>query len=564
MHSIGKAALEAAVGALVKEAVSGAVQAVKGDGKQTKAFQASVQANALQTRAIQASVQTNALQIRAVQREIDNLKSKLDGIAKRDLLASISFFDEGYLYLCKVFGVVNAREDGIPSARTGVITKDDKLKVSFPPSTAWLELLTLAKGLKHLDDSTMRALCDAKKRFEDARRKATKAFCNETLSTNQRILAMRYRVAATILEKIDNPAEALPACKLCLEELHSTPSVQECFVLKSTILADIRDVNSVICDVTQIIRGGGALLTWPCIAVGDDRIDPLHDRTMEHCCLTWSFGQKGEEEHKLKFAWSIASNSQGQFIVGDRVDRNIKVFYESGELQYCLYPFVDEVQSEYEHEIWNVACDQQDNIYVLALKRNHDGDANLSEVFVFNKYAHLTHKFALTEGFRGYSLTVDEFSRVLVTGGGLNNVHNNVVEVYESDGGFLQSFGKGILSNVQDIAAAYDGYWLVLDTDEDSACIRVFDAEGHHLNRFSIRGSIPDTGSAVVFHRASETVLVASLQSESRVEVSMYSKEFKFVRVVKFEINGGPFITGITATVNGYIAVPAKNTVLFV
>ena len=199
------------------------------------------------------------------------------------------------------------------------------------------------------------------------------------------------------------------------------------------------------------------------------------------------------------------------------MDRNIKVFYESGELLYCLYPFVDEVQSEYEHEIWNVACDQQDNIYVLALKRNHDGDANLSEVFVFNNYAHLTHKFALTEGFRGYSLTVDEFSRVLVTGGGLNNVHNNVVEVYESDGGFLQSFGKGILSNVQDIAAAHDGYWLVLDTDEDSACIRVFDAEGHHLNRFSIRGWIPDTGSAVVFHHASETVLVASLQSESRI-----------------------------------------------
>ena len=56
-----------------------------------------------------------------------------------------------------------------------------------------------------LDESATRALHDAKTRFEDSRRKATEAFSNEALETFDRILAMQYRVMATILEKLDNP-----------------------------------------------------------------------------------------------------------------------------------------------------------------------------------------------------------------------------------------------------------------------------------------------------------------------------------------------------------------------
>lgn len=544
MHHLGRVVLEAAVSAIVKAGISAAVQRAKG---------------ASDDRTLQTGVDQNV--VSEIKRDIDYNKSKLDGIVTKDLLASESFFDEGFLYLCKVFEVVSSCDDGKVTAQAEATVEGGKSKVSFSSAAAWLQMLTLAKKLKDLDESARRALCDAKERFKDARRKATKAFCNEALQTSQRILAMRYRVAATILEKIDYPEEALPACKSCLEELHSTAVVQLHYFQRQAIRADVRDLNSLICDVTQLISGGGWLLTWPCI--GDEKIDPLHDRTEDHCCQTWSFGQKGEDEHKLKFAWSIASNSRGEFIVGDRVDRNIKVFDESGAFLHCLYPFADEKQSEYEQEIWNVACDQQDNIYVLVLRRNHDGQANLSEVDVFNEHGYLAQRFALTEGFRGYSLTVDEFSRVLVTGGSFTGVHNDKVEVYYSDGEFLQSFGKEILNDAQDITATFDGYSLVLDADEDSTCLRVFSAQGHQLNRFSVQGSISDTGAAVVFHRGSENVLVATLQSENRLQVSMYSKEFKFVRVIRFEQEAGPFITGVTATVKGHIAVPCKNTVLF-
>ena len=80
-----------------------------------------------------------------------------------------------------------------------------------------------------LDESATRALSDAKERFKDSRRKATEVFANEALETSDRILAMQYRVMATILEKVENPADAIEPCRVCVKELNSLSVVQNCF-----------------------------------------------------------------------------------------------------------------------------------------------------------------------------------------------------------------------------------------------------------------------------------------------------------------------------------------------
>ena len=43
---------------------------------------------------------------------------------------------------------------------------------------------------------------------------------------------MGYRVLATILETMGNPSATLPACRLCIERLHSLPAVQNCFTVE--------------------------------------------------------------------------------------------------------------------------------------------------------------------------------------------------------------------------------------------------------------------------------------------------------------------------------------------
>ena len=83
--------------------------------------------------------------------------------------------------------------------------------------------------LSSLDESATRKLGSAKKRFAEARLEAIKAFSNEALKLPDRLLAMQYRLMATILETVDNPSNALAACRVCLDELHQVPAVKECF-----------------------------------------------------------------------------------------------------------------------------------------------------------------------------------------------------------------------------------------------------------------------------------------------------------------------------------------------
>ena len=197
------------------------------------------------------------------------------------------------------------------------------------------------------------------------------------------------------------------------------------------------------------------------------------------------------------------------------------------------------------------------------LRRNDFPMANLSEVRVFNKDGYPKHKFALREGFRGSSIAVDDKNRVFVTGGAFSDCHNDVVEVYNTDRGFLHSFGKEHLKNAQDLTITNEDRVMVLN-GEKNPLVLVFTIEGQLLEKFTVKGSIlDDSGVAVTFHRASKTVLVPSLQSEGSIEVSMYYENGQFVRSIQFKTKGCRFITGITATAKGRIAVPGQNVVFF-
>ena len=151
-------------------------------------------------------------------REIDDIKSKLVGLSRKDLLASISFFGEGIELLYGVFDEAKSRgENGAVTAQA-----------------ACDEAFFLAEGMRYLeltdlDESATRALSDAKGRFREARREATRAFAKEALETSDRILAMQYRVMATILEKLDNPEDAITSCRLCIKELNSLSAVENSF-----------------------------------------------------------------------------------------------------------------------------------------------------------------------------------------------------------------------------------------------------------------------------------------------------------------------------------------------
>ena len=184
-------------------------------------------------------------------REIDQINSKLDGLAKKDLLSSISAFKEGIAILFDVFdkankGVKEPEVNVTGQAAAEVVTSAQAKAVSLANKLANLLLIDL-------DESSKELLSDAKERFKEARSKARDAFNNEALDTPDRILAMMIRVMATLLEKVDNPANAITPCGVCLEELHALSAVKKSFSialakgLKSRVGKGDREELSPLC-----------------------------------------------------------------------------------------------------------------------------------------------------------------------------------------------------------------------------------------------------------------------------------------------------------------------------
>ena len=275
-------------------------------------------------------------------REIDDIKSKLDALSRKNLRKSVRFFEEGIALMYEVFDRVKSRNER--GAATTQVARDDTFSL--------VEGITRLE-LTDLDESATRKLSTAKERFKDARREATRAFKNEGLKTSDRILAMKYRVMATILETVDNPADAVAPCGVCVKELNSLSAVQNSFDVqlktgirkvrglfgkeeRREIIFNVCHVNRVIFDIMLAL--GRLDLISPSINIGENKVIPLCDGRVkdfllrhgkEYCCVPPKpFGQGGKEEHKLKHPMAIATSSSGEFIITDL--HHVKVFDNSG------------------------------------------------------------------------------------------------------------------------------------------------------------------------------------------------------------------------------------------
>ncbi|XP_078342399.1 uncharacterized protein LOC144628208 [Oculina patagonica] len=522
-------------------------------------------------------------------RELDDIKSKLDGLSRKDLLASISFFEEGIELLYVVFDKARTR-----SEHRGEETAQ----------AACAEAFSLAEGMRNLeltglDESATRALSNAKKRFEDARREATRAFKNEALDTSDRILAMEYRVMATILEAVDNPADAVAPCRVCIKELNCLPAVQNSFDVqlkkgiqavrslfskdeRRKIISSVCHVNRVIYEVTQAVGEDEPFWMWPAVDTSKGKVDPLRDgritevlckQGMEHCCVVWSLGRDCTEyKHLLQCPGTIATNSSGQFIATEldvvHKDPTVKVFDSSGKFMDLFSLNTADFLNQEVKTIFDVATDMNDNFYVLL--KLHNPSAKESEIVVnvyeFDYSAGLHHKFPVKECSLHSRLfmTVDVKRKVLVLGETPAG-RNALIYVYETDGRFVRSFGEGLLKFTSDITAASDGRVMVMDAYD--YYVHIFGEQGDHLNKFKLEGC--PYFPKIAFHGASKNVVVADVEeSNGRLHVQIYTDDGAFVRSTQIQQNHKQknahkcarvmfkyCVKGMTVTTKGHIAV---------
>ena len=505
-----------------------------------------------------------------IMREIDDLRSKLDGLSRKDLLASISFFREGVELLYEVFEDTRSRSKyGADAAQA-----------------ACAETVSLTEGVKHLEltKSATRKLADAKKRFESARERATDAFSNEALSPNDRILSMQYRVMATVLEKIDHPEDVLAPCKVCIEELNSLPVVQQSLreqlktgfrAVKSLfnkeerrkVISGVCLVNRVAFNVIRTVPVKELLLfpKWLTIDTGKEKVDLLRDprvreilckQGMENCSVPWKFGHDGEEEQRLKLPWDIATNSSRQYIVAD-YDLTIKVFDNSGKFVqgFSLPPLIDDSgkQLSIKTSVVRLATDMNGNIYVLVSEESRVGSY---WIFKFNKTADPHHKFrveGMSFDFELCALSVSDSGKVVVLKGDSSKKYW-IVDVYETNGHSVCSFGQQILSYPCDITTVSDGRVMVVQ-DWRSGVVHIFSEQGDHLNKFCLQ--TPIFSPKIAFHRESQQVAVVRNVRffSDKLYIEIYTKDGEFLRSISIPVGGSySSLQGIAVTTEGCIA----------
>ena len=501
-------------------------------------------------------------------REIDDLRSKLDGLSRKDLLASISFFREGVELLYEVFEDTRSRSKyGADAAQA-----------------ACAETVSLTEGMKHLEltKSATRKLADAKKRFESARERATDAFSNEALSPNDRILSMQYRVMATVLEKIDHPEDVLAPCKVCIEELNSLPVVQRSLreqlktgfrAVKSLfnkeerrkIISGVCLVNRVAFNVIRTVPVKELFPKWLTIDTGKEKVDLLRDprvreilciQGMESCSVPWIFGHDGEEEQRLKLPCDIATNSSRQYIVAD-YDFTIKVFDNSGKFVqgFSLPPLIDDSGKQLliKTSVFRLATDMNGNIYVLVSEESRVGSY---WIFKFNKTADQHHKFRVERisfDFELCKLSVSDSGKVVVLKGERSKEYG-IVDVYETNGQLVCSFGQQILSYPCDITTVSDGRVMMMQ-GQDPRVVHIFSEQGDHLNKFCLQR--PLFSPKIVFHRESQQVAVVNTKIFSdKLYIEIYTKDGEFLRSISIHM-GKPLFSPreIAVTTEGCIAV---------
>ena len=529
-------------------------------------------------------------------REVEDIKSKLDGLSRKDLLAAVDSFETGVRFLFQALDVKPSGEASTATEKTSVAIKEENVDL-----TDVVKIVSFASEMEKiqkidLDEATKIKFSQAEKRFKMAREEATKASNNEALEVFDRITAIRCRVMAAILESVVETAKtagdlspetvksalenALNECDQCLQKLHCLPAVQDCFKVglekgllnlrgrfgkdeRRRIISTVCQVNRAIYNATQAV--GGDALVWPLVDTGEEKVDPLRDGriskvlhkvNMEHCFVSpWSFGHEGEEEHKLKNPWRIATNHRGQFLIADNGDKTVKVFDSNGKFDFRFNPQTDDADTKL--DILDVAtAGEDDMIYLLVRLMKPEALKWEKEVQVFNKTADQQHKFPVRWSGDWVRLTVSGKQRgkiLLLTG--------NVVDVYQEPGGELVcSFGGGVFKNARDITATCDGRVMIVDQGDDS--LYIFDVEGHQLGKFNIKYE-RDVYYGIACHQASDHVVLAGRERETgRLTLAIYTVNGEFVRRIQLDekvpVTLYQPVRGITVTVEGHIAVAVQ------
>ncbi|XP_020915066.1 uncharacterized protein LOC110252583 [Exaiptasia diaphana] len=410
-------------------------------------------------------------------KQLEEIKEKLDGLARVDLLASLNFFKDGITLLNGHLDKVTIQDS----------SRDHEDTESFSSN--------LAKGLAALgftttmtgpddaqivgpDQTDSSFIVEAKEKFDKAIECAVKAISNDTLKLNDRIFAARLRMIGTILKHIDDNSISLTLCKSYIRQLNSIPEVLNNVrvhfnkgvgaAMRKTLYADERNelvwsvisINRVLWNYAHLCNVDSSYYTdWPLLDITDaGKIHPVLDAAVREM-YSWLL------EDNLSCPEGIAVAPNGCFVVADTLNECVKVFSSGGFYMFaCKFPKPEIQDAEKEKANKSPQSDGSS----LSVETDNSTNNPIS--------------------FKPRCVTVtDEFTIFAGSSRGRREDHSMQAEVYifNSDGDFVKSFGKEVFSvdSVLTSMAIDSSYGRLLISDDHAHCIHTFNLNGEYLSK---------------------------------------------------------------------------------
>ena len=319
-----------------------------------------------------------------IQSDLGKIKSKLDGLCRKDLLASFNSLEVG------VASLHNCLDNTDLDQKHSLKPKMQNYRAKTKETQNAVEAGGILKNVSDLSDAMEKPIESnteykaAKEKFTSAQQEANSAFSNEALNIKDRIFAGKLRIASEILGKLDNPEIAIPMCQTILKQLHELKDISDTFsvylnggvkslVCKSDRVRNVLSVMMINYVLFRFIskfntkpRLDLIVVAWPTIKVRDRSFNPiLH---WEEVATKESKGNMlAHHPNGLLLAEAIypgfaAVNGKGEIVVGYR--DNIKIISTASTSKEHKLPDTGEGK-DIGQRIAALAVDNDNNIYVV-------------------------------------------------------------------------------------------------------------------------------------------------------------------------------------------------------
>ena len=431
-----------------------------------------------------------------VVRDLNDIKTKLDGLSRKDLLSSYNFLQEGVDFLN-----VSLQNSKLDKKALANEIQDDRGETSTMPSCAQSGILSeaieLSQAMGKLKCNSDDEYESAKERFKKARERATDAFSTETLVLKDRIFAAKLRIVSEILECLDHPENAIIGCLSFLKKFHSLPAIQEIFSVylnggiksmlnKSERVENVKSVmliNYVLFQYASKFKFSFDLLhSMPTIELPDRSFSPMLD--WQEVATRKSMGKELTQHpgrrilDKAIFPYVCAVNGHGDVLtLCDYDSDEIQVISsKTGECKMIKLPDTrkGEVITQY---IAGLAVDNNNNVYVVVWLKTctENGDVKNFVLHVLDENYHVKHD-SCTLDFMDASL-----SRVDIA----INKNNNIIMIKDEDTHVYICDNTGKLQHKFE----HDSSWLpslsiseqdkIITSSDDREAMVTFSEEGN-------------------------------------------------------------------------------------